>query len=221
MEQSNDLLTDTRERAEELMHQVRDHLARQQFEAALATLGTLHPADQAELLTELGDEQQHELLKSLAPEESAKILEQMRPEDAAKIFGEMAPAVLSDILDEARPDVAADLLKQLPERQSQQALEEMEGAREVTPLLEYPDESAGGIMTPEYVSVRDDMTAAIALDSIRIFGTRVEGIGSIIIVDEGSKTGGLSERSPPRPGAACFLGRGHYGQGCRLCLCRN
>ena len=72
----------------------------------------------------------------------------MEREEALEVFGEMEPPVLSVILDEARPDVAVDLLKQLPEERSQQTLEEMEETEDVTPLLEYPNESAGGNNDP-------------------------------------------------------------------------
>lgn len=193
MEQSRERQTDAIEQAQERMDQFREHLDSQEIDQALEVFGDLHPADQAELLTELGEEQQRYLLKTLSPQISAKILDQMEPEDAADVFGGVDSPVLSDILDEARPDVAADFLGQLPQEQFQAAMEGMEEAEDVTPLLEYPSDSAGGIMTPEYVSVRDNMSAAIALDSVRIFGPMVEGMGYIVIVDEtGKLVGSLS-----------------------------
>ena len=193
MEQLQSIPTDIREEAQARMRQVREHLALQESGPALALFSELHPADQAELLTELGLEHQQGLLRVLAPEESARILEQMEPEEAAQMFGEMGTAALSDILDEAPPDVAADILRQLPEERSREALAEMEEGEEVTRLLKYADESAGGIMTPEYLSVRDDMTTSIALDRLRILEASAEDIGSILIVDQdGVLVGSLS-----------------------------
>ena len=193
MEQPPERQTDAIEHVQERMDRVREHLDRREFDPAFALFTDLHPADQAELLVELADDHQQELLKALAPDASGKILEQMEPAEAADVFRDVEPATLSDILDEARPDVAADLLAQLPEEQSQAAMEGMEEVEDVTPLLEYPSDSAGGIMTPEYVSVRDDMTAAIALDRMRILGSIVEDMGSIVIVDEARKlVGSLS-----------------------------
>ena len=166
------------------MRQVREHLEREDLDQAIASLNLLYPVDQAELLSELDREQRQILLNALSPEASAKILEQMAPQDAVEVFGEIEAPDLSGILDNTRPDVAADLLKQLPEERSQQTLGGMREVEGVTPLLEYPDESAGGQMTPTFVSVRDDMTAANALDSIRILGPEGEDINSIIVVDE-------------------------------------
>ena len=132
---------------------------------------------------ELDLERRGQLLRTLDSEAVAGIMEQMEPEDAARILAGLEAPTLSEVLDRAGPDVAADVLRQLPEEQSQEALQEMEERGEVTLLLEYPDESAGGIMTPEYLSVRDDVTATNALDSVRILGPRAEEIGSIIVVD--------------------------------------
>ena len=183
MEQPQEVPTFAIERAREQMAKVREHAERRRYEPALAIFAGLHPADQAALLAELGREQQLGLLIELAPQESAQIMEQMEPEEAATTFGFIKAPLLSDVLDEARPDVAADVLRLLPEDRSLAALEGMEEPGEVTPLMAYPDETAGGIMTTQYVSIRDDITAANALDSVRIQGELVEEIGSILIVD--------------------------------------
>ncbi len=193
MIQPQDRPTDAIERAQELMRQVREHLAQQEFATALAVFNELHPADQSELLAEMDEQDQQRFLTALGPGDSARILEQMEPEEAVEVFGEMEAPALADILDEARPDVVADLLKELPEDLSQEALEGMEEAQDVTSLLEYPDESAGGIMTPEYVSVRDDASAAIALDLVRILGSTSEEMGAVPVVDAERKlVGSLS-----------------------------
>ena len=204
MEQPREVTPDTIEQARELIRQVREHLTAGSLDPALDIFRDLHPADQAELLGELSQEQQRGLLSALDVETSARILEQMEPADAAKVFGEVEAPALSDILDEAPPDVAADLLKQLPEEQSQQTLEEMAERQDVVPLLGYGDETAGGIMTTDYISVRDDTTAALALDRVRIGGPEMENVGSIPVVSqEGRLVGflGLVRLALARPAA--------------------
>ena len=183
MEQPQEVTTDAIQRAREQMVKVREQVERRRYEPALAIFAGLHPVDQAALLAELGRQQQRGLLVELSAQESAQIMEQMEPQEAATTFGFIQAPLLSNILDEAPPDVAADILKLLPEDRSLEALEGMEEPGEVTPLMEYPDESAGGIMTTQFVSIRDDITAANALDSVRILGELVEDIGSILIVD--------------------------------------
>ena len=184
MSQAAENPTDALEHAQELMRRVSEHLEAQEHEAAFGVFTGLHPADQAELIAELDQEQRRRLIDSMELEETARVLEHMEPEDAVRVFGQMEATALSDVLDQAAPDVAADFLRQLPEEQSRQALEEMEESEGVAPLLEYSDESAGGIMTTEYLSVRDDITAVNALDGVRILGPEAEDVGSIMIVDE-------------------------------------
>ena len=169
------------------MRRVSEHLEAQEHEAAFGIFRGLHPADQAELIAELDQGQRRLLIGYMALEETARVLEHMEPEDAVRVFGRMEAPALSDVLEQAAPDVAADFLRQMPQEQSQQALEEMEDREEVAPLLDYSDESAGGLMTPEYLSVREDVTVTNALDSVRILGPDAEDIGSIMVVDEQRK----------------------------------
>lgn len=136
--------------------------------SALALFRELHPVDQGEALLGLGPELCWELLADLTPKEMAQVLEHLDMDEALVVTAGIDPQVLPLVLDETRPDVAADILRQLPSEQSQETLEAMAEAREVTPLLGYADETAGGLMVPEYPVVADNMTAGIALDVLRL-----------------------------------------------------
>ncbi len=170
------------ERTQELIQQIRDLLDREGLQAASALLSQLHPADQLEVMEGLSPETQQEILTTLPPQESAEILEHLEPEDMAKFTDGVDASVLSDILDEADPDVAADILRQLPEEKLQNVLDDMEEADDVVPLLQYPDDSAGGRMILEFIAVKANMPAASALESIRRRGTELEDIHSIFVV---------------------------------------
>jgi len=76
---------------------------------------------------------------------------------------------VADVLEEMEPDEAADLLAELPPERSQDLLDLMEKdeAADVRKLLAYPEDSAGGLMTTEYATVRAEMTASEALTYIR------------------------------------------------------
>ena len=184
MEQTRDIIPDALGHEQELMARVREILEGSRPESALLPFLELHPADQAQLLSEVDLGRQQALLDVLEPGQTALVLEKMHPEEAAEAVGAMDPETLSDILDEAGPDVAADILKRLPEEQSQQTLEGMDEVEGVTPLLEYADDTAGGIMTTEYVSVRADTTAAIALDILRVRAEGAEDVSSLLVVDD-------------------------------------
>ena len=181
------------EQARELINRVRTLLAQGDREHALAVFGQLHPADQAQLLVELNQEAQRDLLEALSPEVTAEIFEHLEPEEAAGVAEGLEARALSNILDEASPDVAADILRLLPEEQSEETLKAMEEAEEVVPLLQYPDDSAGGLMTSEFAAVRDDITAGNALDTLRILGPRAQDMSSVLVVDsQGTLVGSVS-----------------------------
>ena len=181
------------ERARRITEHIRDHLDQGDVQAALDLFNDLHPADQGEVLVALYPESKDTLLEALSPEDTAQVLEHLDPEEAAKVMEDIQRETLSTILDKAGPDVAADIIKQLPEEQSQEVLDTMTASEDVIALLRYPDETAGGLMTTDFPSVREDTTAANALDILRIQGAMVENIGSLFVVDhEGKLVGSLS-----------------------------
>ena len=151
--------------------------------SALALLGELHPADRGEALLAMDHGPLGEALSHLDPESTAQVLEFLDLEEALALVSEIDPVMLSRVLDETSLDVAADVLRRLPQTQSLEALAGMSEAAEVAPLLGYADESAGGLMVPDFPVVSDYMTAAIALDVLRLLGPDAEEFDSIFVVD--------------------------------------
>ena len=151
------------EASQPTVERIRRHFEMGELISALAVFRELHPGDQAEVLEELGRDTQQAILDNIPPEDSAKIMEEMGPAEAAEVFGQMEVEELGGILDEVAPEVAADVLRQLPAEQAVEALAEMEEGEDVTPLLQYADDTAGGLMTTEYLSMVDDLTVGDAL----------------------------------------------------------
>lgn len=152
---------------ENLVDQVRALLDEGRAEEAATLLEELWPADIAEVFDYLDDGQRALLLRQLDPETSADLLEELDEEEAAELAEELPDAALTAILDEMEPDEAADLLLDMPEERRLRLLSELEDPEEVRPLLLHPDESAGGLMTTEFLALRRRMTVADALDAVR------------------------------------------------------
>jgi magnesium transporter len=91
---------------------------------------------------------------------------------------------LADILDEMEFDEAADVLGDLPQERVTEILHAMEEADDVIPLLRYPDDTAGGLMTPAVISLRQDWTAGEALAELRRVGPQSESTYYLFVVDE-------------------------------------
>ena len=132
-------------------------------------IADLHPADLAEILSDLNRTESGKLLDSLDVKTVADTLEAVEPDFQASLVEEMTDEKVADVLEEMAPDEAADLLAELPQDRSRDLLELMEDedAEDVRHLLSYPDGSAGGIMTTEFFAIRPDLTAAQAIDELR------------------------------------------------------
>lgn len=166
---------------------IREYVTSGEAEAATELFGGLHPADQGEVLIELDVDQREVMLGVLSTEDTAEILEHLEIEDAATVLGEVRGVDLAIILDRTGPDVSADILKQMPMDDATVVLDAMTDTKAVMALLQYAEDTAGGLMTPEFASVREDTSAANALDLLRTRGPRVEDIGSLMVVDRGGR----------------------------------
>jgi len=142
---------------------------RVRIEVAQRALAQIHPADLAEIMEELDREQRARLLQRLDVETAAETLEEAPPEVTAQLLEEVPPEKAADILEEMAPDEAADVLGELPHEAQQELLGAMERpeASEVQRLLDYPPDSAGGLMTPDRIELRPQETVADALAQLR------------------------------------------------------
>ena len=161
----------------------RDLINEDQPQLAVAFLSQMYPADQGLCLADLGRSQKNEALSLLSPEHTAHILDHLSPMEAAQLSDGVDTATLSAILDASSPDVAADVLRYLPRQQSEQVQTTMSGLEAVLPLLQYPASSAGSLMTTDYPQVNINVSAASALDIVRLRGEAAEHIGAVLLVD--------------------------------------
>ena len=152
---------------DDAVERVRLALETGQIEDAISYLNSLHPADRAETFADLETEDQHELLPRMDAESTAEILEELEDQDAVEAASHLSAAHLADVLDEMEPDAAADILGDLPPDRAASALAAMEEADEVRPLLAYEDDTAGGLMTPEFFALREGMTSQQAIAFLR------------------------------------------------------
>ncbi|MCZ7547236.1 MAG: magnesium transporter [Anaerolineae bacterium] len=168
---------------DDILEQLRLALERDDLAAAAGIIEALRPPDQAEVFSELEDSHQLALLPELNPADSADILEKLNDEEAAELALALSADTLTRIVDEMEPDEAADLLGDIPQAQAQAVLDRLEDPEEVHPLLLHPDESAGGLMTSEFLALRRRMTAAEAINAIRAWKPDAESLYYLYVVD--------------------------------------
>jgi len=133
-------------------------------------LAELHPADIADIVHQLTPAQGARLLEGMDVETAADTLEEIETERQSHILENMNTGRAADILDAMGPDEAADLLARLPEEYADKLLHLMqpEESEDVQELLTYEEDSAGGIMTTDYIVVNATKSVAEALEAVRV-----------------------------------------------------
>jgi magnesium transporter len=144
---------------------------------------SLSLAEQRKLFGLISDVEQKGILFSELDEDTFQdLIEDMKIEDIVKILESM-PA-----------DDVADIIGRLPEEKSQTILDKMKKAEseEVEDLLRYEDDTAGGIMVPDFIALREDVTAREAIESLQTEHSDVEMAFYLYVVDEYGKLVGVS-----------------------------
>lgn len=157
----------TRLKIDAALEDVRAAVERGDIRSAISIIRELHPADGAESISDLSTEDQASLLKGLDSKKSAEILEEMGERDAAEVASTLPPGALAEVLDEMRPDIAADILLDLPQEHAEFALQEMEDAEDVRPLMKHRHDTAGGLMTSQFLAFPKESSAEEVISHIR------------------------------------------------------
>jgi magnesium transporter len=148
-------------------------------------LAELHPADIADILEELSHNEQKALIESLDDETAANALSEIPTRMQADLLESISTEKAADIVEEMPPDEAADVLNELSPETSAEVLADMEKdeAQEVRELLEFEENTAGALMTTEYVFVHESATVEGAIEALRNFEGDVESIHQIFLID--------------------------------------
>jgi len=142
------------------------------------------PADLADVLAALDEEERVAVVQALPAELSSQALAEMPEEAHAEdTLAALAPERAGEIVEELDDDDAADLLRDMDPEDQERILSTVEHRADVDRLLRYEPETAGGLMTSHLVTVRDTATVAEALEAIRRQAEEVEDFYQVFVVD--------------------------------------
>jgi sporulation protein YlmC with PRC-barrel domain/CBS domain-containing protein len=149
-------------------------------------LENMHPADLADIVENLSPDDREAIFENIDSEVAADALSEIDPDIQASILESLETETAADIVEEMAPDEAADVLAGLEEETSEDILEEMEQdpKQDVEELLEFDEDTAGGLMNTEYVALPVTATVADALQALKENEDLLETLNTLFLVDD-------------------------------------
>jgi magnesium transporter len=173
------------EMLEELVETIKEHYEKREFSQIKTILSELNPADIAVLLEEFPENQSLLLFRLLPKEEAADTFVELEPDTQEALIHGITDSELREVLDELYLDDTVDVIEEMPATLVKRILRntDPETRKSINALLKYPDDSAGSIMTPEFVDLKKDMTVEDAFKRIRRTGVDKETIYTCYVTD--------------------------------------
>ena len=169
-----------------LQVEVEELIAARDWSGLRGIMHGLDDADLAEILIDLPPEDEGIVFRLLARDRAASVFSFLPVDRQAELVSSLSSDQLRDVLDGMTPDDRVQLLDELPGEVTRQLLESLspQALAATRALLGYPEGTAGHVMTPEFVSLTPEMTAAEALDSVRRSTRRVETMNEVYVIDQ-------------------------------------
>jgi magnesium transporter len=164
-------------------------IEKQRWEELRARLATTHFADVADAMDQLSDKDEAVLYRLLSRDHAAQVFAYLPPKRQKQLLRSLSTDEVKSVLDSMADDDRTRFFGEMPANVTRQLLEVLspEELRNARQLLGYPEHSVGRYMTPDYVAIRPEMTAAQALAHIRKVGRAAETLNVVYILDEHGK----------------------------------
>src|SRR5205085_1331650 len=172
-----------------LLPEIRDLIAERNFAALRDLFREMPPADVADIILDLAEDEQVIIFRLLPNALAADVFEYLEGDAQQDLLKAMAHEQVAAILNEMSPDDRTALLEEMPSAAARQLIKVLtpEERRIAQALLGYPEDSVGRLMTPDFIAIHDDWTVKEVLDHIREFGRDSETLNVIYVVDDRGK----------------------------------
>jgi len=158
-------------------------------------IADLHIADIAEIIEDLSIDNAHFLFDLIEEEKSAPVLVELEDDTREEILSDLtAKEIAEGVIDNLESDDAADVIGELSENKKEEVLaliEDIERASDISDLLTYPEDTAGGIMAKEFIKVNENWTTIQCLKEMRKQAEEVKEVYTIYVVDDNDKLLGI------------------------------
>ncbi|MGB4267726.1 MAG: magnesium transporter, partial [Spirochaetota bacterium] len=169
--------------------EIKELIDKREFSVLKEVFSEWAPADLAELISELPEDEQVIIFRLLPKQLQAETFEYLDFEVQSYLLENLAKKQIADILNDMSPDDRTALFEELPADILRQMLALMSREERITAmsLLGYPENSVGRLMTTDYIAVKENMTIAQVLHYIRKYGKDSETLNMIYVVDDSGK----------------------------------
>lgn len=146
----------------------------------------LHPADLANIIEDLSLKHESRIVQSLEPRNAASVFEEVTPELQKILVKHWGPKKSSSILSQVSSEEIADLMKTLPKDEAAVFISYLKDnkAKYVEQLINYPNDTAGGLMSPHFIHAKPDWTVAQTIDEIKKHSESLRSILYVYVVDD-------------------------------------
>jgi len=168
---------------------LKSYFDQQQIDTAVEMLAQFHPADIADLLESLEEEEKRAVFQKLHTEVASEVIAHLSEFSREQILSDLSHRRLGQIVDEMDSDDAADLLTGMPEEVVEKVLARIdaEDSEHVRRLLVHGEETAGGIMQAELLAVPQEATVAEAIARVRLLGENLDYLTNVFVINSQSK----------------------------------
>ncbi len=166
---------------------LKEDIARVDRNPVAAKVGELYPADIADILDEVNLREAQFIFRLLDNELGSEVLMELDEDVREKFLASLSDDEIADFVDELETDDAADIIQELPEERQEDVLEKVEDEEhidDITDLLTYAEDSAGGLMAKELIKVNVNWSILRCVREMRIQAEDVNNIFTVYVVDD-------------------------------------
>ncbi|MGE5596380.1 MAG: magnesium transporter, partial [Hyphomicrobiales bacterium] len=177
--------------ARDLLEDARVLIAEREWGKVVALVTSLHPADLIDLVLSLEEDDRRALLDQLPTDVVGQLFEFVQDDQLRELIRGVGVEDLPAVLDEVEDNIVADVIQQLEPAEAVETLAALDRGDEVAELLQYGNESAGGIMSRGFVALNEDITVAQAIDYLRVLRPPSERAYYLYIIDSERRLQGI------------------------------
>ncbi|MCC7366576.1 MAG: magnesium transporter [Dehalococcoidia bacterium] len=167
----------------DLLEDARELIAGEAWARLVALVSSLHPADLVDLVLSLEEADRRSLLDRLPTDIVGQLFEFVEDDELREFIRSVGVEDLPAVLDEVEDDVAADVIQQLEPEEQAETLAQLDRGDEVAELLQYGEDSAGGIMSRGFVALNEEISVGQAIEYLRVLRPASEKAYYLYVID--------------------------------------